>query len=149
MCREAGVLRTIAIAAALAVVFGTTTAQAQDYPSQPVKIVVPFPAGGGTDGIARWFAKGLEGKFGQPVLVENRAGAGTTIGAAYVANSAPDGYTLLLGTSSTFSIAPNVYKKVPFNPVGDFAPVALVAEAPFVLFVHPKLSVNTVMELVA
>jgi tripartite-type tricarboxylate transporter receptor subunit TctC len=111
--------------------------------------VVPFPAGGGTDAIARWFAKGLEAKHGQPFVVENRAGAGTTLGAAFVANAAPDGYTLLLGTSSTYSIAPNVYKKVPFDPIGGFAPVALVAEVPFVLFVNPKLPVKTVMELVA
>ena len=123
-------------------------AHAQDYPTQPVRIVVPFPAGGGTDAIARWFAKGLEAKFGQPFVVENRAGAGTTIGAGYVASSAPDGYTLLLGTSSTYSIAPNVYKKIPFDPIGDFAPVALVAEVPFVLFVNPKLPVNSVMDLV-
>jgi len=143
------VLGKIASVAGLCVVLGAGVTKAQDYPNQPVKIVVPFPAGGGTDAIARWFAKGLEGKFGQPVVVENRAGAGTTIGAAYVANSAPDGYTLLLGTSSTFSIAPNVYKKVPFDPVGGFSPVALVAEAPFALFVHPKLPVKTVMELVA
>jgi tripartite-type tricarboxylate transporter receptor subunit TctC len=143
------VSRKAATIAGLCLVLAAGLAQAQNYPTQPVKIVVPFPAGGGTDGIARWFAKGLEGKLGQPVFVENRAGAGTTIGAAYVANSAPDGHTLLLGTSSTFSIAPNVYKKVPFDPVGDFAPVALVAEAPFVLFVNPKLPVKTVMELVA
>jgi tripartite-type tricarboxylate transporter receptor subunit TctC len=136
--------------AVAAICFGIVTlARAQDYPTQPVKLVVPFPAGGGTDGIARWFAKGLEGKLGQPFVVENRAGAGTTLGAAFVANAAPDGYTLLLGTSSTYSIAPNVYKKVPFDPIGGFAPVALVAEVPFVLFVNPKLPVKTVLELVA
>ena len=137
------------IAAAIGVWLAVgAVAHAQDYPTQPVKIVVPFPAGGGTDAIARWFGKGLETKLGQPVIVENRAGSGTTLGAGFVARSAPDGYTLLLGTSSTYSIAPNVYKKVPFDPIGDFAPVALVAEVPFVLFVNPKLPVNTVMDLV-
>ena len=123
-------------------------AQAQDYPSQPVKLVVPFPAGGGTDALARWFAKGLEAKFGQPFVVENRAGSGTTLGAGFVARAAPDGYTIMLGTSSTYAIAPNVYKKVPFD-LKDFAPIALVAEVPFVLVVNPSLPVKSVMELVA
>ena len=124
-------------------------ASAQDYPTQPVKLVVPFPAGGGTDALARWFAKGLEAKFGQPFVVENRAGSGTTLGAGFVARAAPDGYTIMLGTSSTYAIAPNVYKKVPFDPVKDFAPIALVAEVPFVLVVNPSLPVKSVAELVA
>jgi tripartite-type tricarboxylate transporter receptor subunit TctC len=142
------VLWKIASVTGLCIALGAGVTKAQDYPTQPVKIVVPFPAGGGTDAIARWFAKGLEGKLGQPFVVENRAGAGTTLGAGYVANATPDGYTLLLGTSSTYSIAPNVYKKVPFDPIGSFAPVALVADVPFVLFVNPKLPVNSVMDLV-
>ena len=126
------------VTTAAAVVLSTLLpAGAQDYPNQPVKLVVPFPAGGGTDAIARWFAKGLETKFGQPFVVENRAGSGTTLGAGYVARAAADGYTLTLGTSSTYAIAPNVYKKVPFDTSKDFAPVALVAEVPFVLFVNP------------
>ena len=136
---------TIAAAATLAVV----GAHAQDYPTQPVKLVVPFPAGGGTDALARWFAKGLEAKLGQPFVVENRAGSGTTLGAGFVARAAPDGYTIMLGTSSTYAIAPNVYKKVPFDPVKDFAPIALVAEVPFVLVVNPSLPVKSVAELVA
>ncbi len=122
---------------------------AQDYPTQPVKLVVPFPAGGGTDALGRWFAKGLEAKLGQPFVVENRAGSGTTLGAGFVARAAPDGYTIMLGTSSTYAIAPNVYKKVPFDPVRDFAPIALVAEVPFALFVTPSLPVKSVSELVA
>ena len=123
--------------------------RAQDYPAQPVKLVVPFPAGGGTDALARWFAKGLEAKLGQPFVVENRAGSGTTLGAGFVARAAPDGYTIMLGTSSTYAIAPNVYKKVPFDPAKDFAPIALVAEVPFVLVVNPALPVKSVAELVA
>jgi tripartite-type tricarboxylate transporter receptor subunit TctC len=142
------VLWKIASVTGLCIALGAGVTKAQDYPTQPVKIVVPFPAGGGTDAIARWFAKGLEGKLGQPFVVENRAGAGTTIGAGYVANATPDGYTLMLGTSSTYSIAPNVYKKVPFDPIRSFSPVALVADVPFVLFVNPKLPVNSVMDLV-
>jgi tripartite-type tricarboxylate transporter receptor subunit TctC len=123
--------------------------QAQDYPNKPVKIVVPFTAGGGTDAMARWFAKGLEAKFGVPFVIENRAGSGTTIGATFVARSPPDGYTLLFGTSSTYAIAPNVYKKVPFDPIKDFAPVAQVADVPFVLFVNPALPVKSVADLIA
>ena len=145
----ANVFWKIATAAGLAFALGATFAQAQDYPTQPVKLVVPFPAGGGTDALARWFAKGLEAKFRQPFVVENRAGSGTTLGAAFVARAAPDGYTIMLGTSSTYAIAPNVYKKVPFDPNRDFAPIALVAEVPFVLVVNPKFPVNSVMELVA
>jgi tripartite-type tricarboxylate transporter receptor subunit TctC len=143
-------MRTFRIALAGAVIaLGLAgVARSQDYPSQPVKLVVPFPAGGGTDALARWFAKGLEAKFGQPFVVENRAGSGTTLGAGFVARAAPDGYTIMLGTSSTYAIAPNVYKKVPFD-LKDFAPVALVAEVPFVLVVNPSLPVKSVKELVA
>ncbi len=132
----------IALASAALALCVTGAAQAQDYPSQPVKLVVPFPAGGGTDALARWFAKGLEAKFGQPFVVENRAGSGTTLGAGFVARAAPDGYTIMLGTSSTYAIAPNVYKKVPFDTAKDFAPIALVAEVPFVLVVNPALPVQ-------
>jgi tripartite-type tricarboxylate transporter receptor subunit TctC len=138
----------IALAGAVIALGLAGMARAQDYPSQPVKLVVPFPAGGGTDALARWFAKGLEAKFGQPFVVENRAGSGTTLGAGFVARAAPDGYTIMLGTSSTYAIAPNVYKKVPFD-LKDFAPIALVAEVPFVLVVNPSLPVKSVRELVA
>jgi tripartite-type tricarboxylate transporter receptor subunit TctC len=138
----------IAVAAASLWLVLSGAAHAQDYPTQPVKLVVPFPAGGGTDALARWFAKGLETKFGQPFVVENRAGSGTTLGAGFVARAAPDGYTIMLGTSSTYAIAPNVYKKVPFD-LKDFAPIALVAEVPFVLVVNPSLPVKSVMDLVA
>jgi tripartite-type tricarboxylate transporter receptor subunit TctC len=138
-----------AIAAFASVLCVCGAPHAQDYPNQPVKLVVPFPAGGGTDALARWFAKGLEAKFGQPFVVENRAGSGTTLGAGFVARAAPDGTTIMLGTSSTYAIAPNVYKKVPFDPVKDFAPIALVAEVPFVLVVNPSLPVKSVKELVA
>jgi tripartite-type tricarboxylate transporter receptor subunit TctC len=139
----------MAIAAVGSLSLSVGFAHAQDYPSQPVKLVVPFPAGGGTDALGRWFAKGLEARLGQPFVVENRAGSGTTIGAAFVARSAPDGYTIMLGTSSTYAIAPNVYRKVPFDPLKDFAPIALVAEVPFALFVHPSLPVKSVKDLVA
>lgn len=138
-----------AVVAMMLLAAGGNLCHAQQYPTQPVKLVVPFPAGGGTDALARWFAKGLEQRLGQPFVIENRAGAGTTLGAGYVAGSAPDGYTIMLGTSSTYAIAPNVYKKVPFDPLKDFAPIGLIAEVPFVLVVNPSLPVKTVMELVA
>ena len=113
-----------------------------------MRFVVPYAAGGGTDAMARLFSKGLEARFGQPFIVENRPGAGTTIGANFVAKAPPDGHTILLGTSSTFAIAVGLYKKLPYDPVRDFAPIALVADAPFVLVVHPSLPVNSVADLV-
>src|SRR5262245_45618520 len=123
-------------------------AKAQDYPTQPVKIVVPYAAGGGTDAMARYFAKGLEQRFGQPFVIENRGGSGTTLGAAAVARSPADGYTILIGTSSTYAIAVSLYKKLPYDPTKDFAPLSLLAEVPFVLIVNPALPVRSVPDLV-
>jgi tripartite-type tricarboxylate transporter receptor subunit TctC len=137
----------IAIAAGAWLVLAGAAA-AQTYPTQPVRFVVPYAAGGGTDAMARFFSKGLEPRFGQPFIVENRPGSGTTIGANFVAKAPPDGHTILLGTSSTFAIAVSLYKKLPYNPVTDFAPIALVAAAPFVLVVHPSLPVHSVADLV-
>lgn len=124
-------------------------ALAQDYPSRPVKVVVPFPAGGGTDALTRFVAKGMEQRLGQPFIVENRAGAGTTLAATAVARSDPDGYTLLVGTASTFAAAPGLYKRLAYDPTKDFSPVMLFATVPFVLVVNPSLGVNSVKELVA
>jgi tripartite-type tricarboxylate transporter receptor subunit TctC len=121
--------------------------QAQDYPTQPVRIVVPYAAGGGTDAMGRYFAKGLEQRLGQPFVIENRGGSGTTLGAAAVARAAPDGYTILIGTSSTYAIAVSLYKRLPYDPTRDFAPLALLAEVPFVLIVNPSLPVNSVLDL--
>jgi tripartite-type tricarboxylate transporter receptor subunit TctC len=140
-------LRTIAVAAVALLSF-TWVAPAQDYPAQPVRFVVPYAAGGGTDAMARFFSKGLEARLGQPFIVENRAGSGTTIGANFVAKSAPDGQTILLGTSSTYAIAVSLYKNLPYDPAKDFAPIALVAQVPFVLTVHPSLPVHSVIDLV-
>src|SRR5215813_14605396 len=110
-------------------------AHAQEYPTQAVRFVVPYAAGGGTDAMARFFSKGLESRLGQPFVVENRGGSGTTLGANFVAKSPPDGYTILLGTSSTYAIAVSLYKNLPYDPAKDFAPIALVAQVPFVLTV--------------
>jgi tripartite-type tricarboxylate transporter receptor subunit TctC len=122
---------------------------AQSYPNRPVKIVVPFPAGGGTDALARFIAKGMEQRLGQPFIIENRGGAGTTLGATAVARAEPDGYTILIGTASTFAAAPGLYKRLAYDPNKDFAPVMLFASVPFVLVVHPSLGVSSVQELVA
>ncbi|MGZ3410163.1 MAG: Bug family tripartite tricarboxylate transporter substrate binding protein [Xanthobacteraceae bacterium] len=125
------------------------TAQAQTYPSRPVTLLVPYAAGGGTDAIARFLAHGLEARIGQTVIIENKGGQGTALGGAAVARAAPDGYTLLMGTSSTLTFAPLIYKKVGYDPEKDFAPVALIAAVPFVLVVNPSLNVSTVKELIA
>jgi tripartite-type tricarboxylate transporter receptor subunit TctC len=124
-------------------------AQAQDYPKRPVKIVVPFPAGGGTDALTRFAARGLEQRLGQPFIVENRGGAGTTLGATAVARSEPDGYTIMVGTASTFAAAPGLYKHLAYDPAKDFSPIMLFATVPFVLVVNPSLGVNSVKELIA
>src|SRR5215475_989059 len=127
----------------------SAAAPAQDYPNKPVRIVVPYAAGGGTDALARYLAHGLERRLAQPFVIDNRPGQGTAIGAAYVARAAPDGYTLLAATSSTLAINPGVYKKLSYDPLTDFAPISLIAAVPFVLVVNPSLPATTVAELVA
>ena len=123
-------------------------AWAQDYPSRPVKIVVPYVAGGGTDAIARILAKGLEQRLGQPFIVENRGGSGTTLGGAMVARAEPDGYTLLMATSSTLAVAPGLYRKLPYDAARDFSAISMIATVPFVLIVHPSLGVATAKQLI-
>jgi tripartite-type tricarboxylate transporter receptor subunit TctC len=120
----------------------------KNYPAKPVRIVVPYAAGGGTDALARYLAQGLERRLGQPFIIENRPGQGTATGGAYVARSAPDGYTLLAATSSTLAFNPSVYKKLPYDPLVDFSPISLVAAVPFVLVVHPSLPVGSVSDLI-
>jgi tripartite-type tricarboxylate transporter receptor subunit TctC len=134
-------------AALIAVLSGASSAE--EYPVRPVKIVVPFGAGGGTDALARFLAHGLEQRLGQPFIIENRGGAGTTIGATAVARSEPDGYTIMLGTASTFAVAPGLYRRLAYDPTKDFSPIMLLATVPFVLTVNPSLGVNTLQELIA
>jgi tripartite-type tricarboxylate transporter receptor subunit TctC len=124
------------------------SAVAQSFPSRPVRMVIPLSPGGTTDVPGRIIAQKLSETLGQQFFVENRAGAGGTIGADFVAKSKPDGYTLLL-TASPFVIAPHVYKEIPFNALTDFAPVIRIATGPYVLVVHPSLGVNSVKELIA
>ena len=126
-----------------------TSAAAAAYPDQPIRIIVPFAAGGGTDVMARMFAQQLSDAWKVPVVVENRTGAGGTIGAASVARAAPDGYTILLGSISTHAIAPNLYAKMAYDPVKDFEPLALGGTTPFVMTVHPSVPANTVGEMIA
>jgi tripartite-type tricarboxylate transporter receptor subunit TctC len=138
----------VVVAAVLAAAL-SVGARAQDYPSRPVTVVVPFVSGGSTEIMARLIAQGLETKLGKPVIVENKPGAGTVIGSNYVAKAEPDGYTLLMGTSSPIAINVTVYKALPYNPATDFVPLAMVAESPFVLVVNNDLPVKTIPELIA
>ncbi|MDB5412011.1 MAG: Tripartite-type tricarboxylate transporter, receptor component TctC [Rubritepida sp.] len=119
------------------------------YPLRPVRIVSPFAAGGATDILARSIAQSLQAEYGQSFVVENRTGAGGTIGAEAVAKAAPDGYTLLLGTTATQSITSHLYPRLSFDAARDFAPVSSVASVPMVLAVHPSLGVEDVAGLVA
>jgi len=119
------------------------------YPSHPVRVVVPFPAGGTTDILARAIAQRYSEAFGQPFVVDNRPGAGGNLGAELVAKSAPDGYTLVMGTVGTHAINPSLYAKMPYDHVKDFAPVLLVAGVPNVLEVNPNLPVHTLAQFVS
>lgn len=123
-------------------------AVAQDFPKRAVTIVVPFAAGGGGDILARMAVQRLEPKWGVPVVVENKPGAGGNIGAAAVARAAPDGYTLLLAGSPQFAVNVTLFKTLPYDPIKDFAPLALAAATPFVLVVNPNVPAKTVAEFV-
>lgn len=141
--------RRHAILLACGAVLSAGAATAQVYPSHPVKIVVPFPAGGSNDIIARILAQKLTERSGQTFLIENRGGAGGNIGADAVASSDPDGYTLLLTAPPPLTINAALYKNLPYEPAEAFAPVSLVASVPIVLAVHPSVGVKNVAELVA
>jgi len=119
---------------------------AQAYPDQPIRIVVPFPAGGAVDTLARLLGAEMQGSMGQPVVVENRPGAGGNIAAAYVAHAAPDGYTLFL-TTNGHAISPSLYSKLPFDPVADFEPVTQVVASSLLLVASPKFEAKTLKEM--
>jgi len=119
------------------------------YPSRIVKLVVPYPAGGTTDLLGRLIADRLKGGLQATVIVENKPGAATVLGAEQVARAAPDGYTLLIATSTTLAINRTLYKKLPYDPVKDFAAIALVAAVPFVLVINPSLPAKTLAEFIA
>jgi tripartite-type tricarboxylate transporter receptor subunit TctC len=140
---------TITRRAALAAGLLAPLAQAQSWPSKPIRLVVPFPAGGATDLLARAIAQGLGNGLGQPIVVDNRAGAGGTLGSAEAAKAAPDGHTLLMSTSSTHAIAPHLNPNLAYNAEADFTPIALVATAPNIVLVPKDLPVGSVKELIA
>ena len=124
-------------------------AHAQQYPAQPVKLIVPFPVGGGADIAARVVAQHLGTELGQAVFVENYGGAGGTIGTSRAAQAAPDGYTLFVGTPSTHGTNPAVYSKLPYDPIRDFAPIGLLGTSPFLLIAHPAVKAQSAKELIA
>jgi len=124
-------------------------ASAQGYPSKPVRLIVPYPPGGGNDTLGRLFAAKLGERMGQPFVVENRPGAGTMIGTEAAAKAAPDGHTILLSSIATHALAPNLYSRVPYDPVRDFAPITLLGIAPTVLVINSELPVKSVADLIA
>jgi tripartite-type tricarboxylate transporter receptor subunit TctC len=147
MTAFAGWIRTLL--AAMVAVCVATAAHAQSYPSKPITLVVPFPAGSTTDLVGRILQDELAKAVGQPVIIENRGGAGGGVGTEAVARSAPDGYSLLMGTIGTHSINPAVYAKINYDPIKDFEPVIQFGTAPNVLVVHPDLPIKSVGDLIA
>jgi tripartite-type tricarboxylate transporter receptor subunit TctC len=124
-------------------------AAAQAWPAKPIRLMVPFPPGGSTDIVARIVAQKLSERLGQPIVIENGGGAGGTLGTAVAAKAAPDGYTLTVASTSTHVVAPGVYAKLDYDPVKDFAPVALMAVSPYLLVVNPAVPAKTLQELLA
>ena len=139
----------LSLAATLAISTPHAAAAADAYPAKPIRFVVAFPPGGGTDIIARSIAQKLAERLAQQVVVDNRPGAGGNIGTDIVAKSAPDGYTLLMGSAGPLAINASLFDKMPFDPIRDLAPVTLAASTPNVLVVHPSLKAATVNELIA
>jgi tripartite-type tricarboxylate transporter receptor subunit TctC len=138
-------VRTLLLALCLAAV----QALAQSYPSKPVRLIVPYPPGGGNDTLGRLFAAKLGERMGQPFVVENRPGAGAMIGTEAAAKSPPDGYTVLLSSIATHALSPNLYSRVPYDPLKDFAPITLLGIAPTVLVVNADLPAKSLGELIA
>lgn len=144
--------RSVILVAAAAAGLGLGTlrlAHADGYPAKPVQLVVPFPPGGAVDIVGRTISKKLGDRLGQPIVVENKAGAGTVVGAAYVANAPADGYTLLISSGSTFTVNPALNAKLPYDPVKSYEPVGLVARVPLILLAHRDVPVNNLRQLIA
>jgi tripartite-type tricarboxylate transporter receptor subunit TctC len=138
-----------ALALALALPFGSAATLAADYPTKPIKIIVPYAPGGGADSVARIVARKVSDSTGQVIVIENKGGAGAILGTEQVAKAEPDGYTLLLGQSGPISINPAVYKRLPYDPVKDFAPITMTTAYPYILVVNAELPAKTLQELVA
>ena len=141
--------RALLAALALVLTSGAGSALAQAWPTKPIRLVIPFPAGGSTDVVGRLIAEKIAPALGQPVVVDNRAGAGGTAGSDVVAKSPADGYTFLMGTSSTHAIAPSLYAKSPYDAARDFAPVTLLGTATILMVVHPSVPAKSVAEFIA
>jgi tripartite-type tricarboxylate transporter receptor subunit TctC len=141
--------RTAMLLAAALCTAAVEPASAQVYPSRPVTLVVPFPAGGGVDAMARITAERLTIALGQQVIIDNRGGAAGVIGTRAAAKAVPDGYTLVMSTSGTTSINPSLYVNPGYDPLKDFAPIALVASTPIVVMAHPSFPAKSVAELIA
>lgn len=140
--------RRALMALAMLALFCPTLVSAQTYPNRPITIVVPLAAGSGMDALVRIYAEKLQASLGQPVVVENRPGAALMLAAATVAKAEPDGYTLLVSTSSAMAINPVLYKKVSYDPIKDFVPISFYVKSPMILVVHPDLPAKTVPELI-
>jgi tripartite-type tricarboxylate transporter receptor subunit TctC len=139
--------RTLLLALALPAFAGG--AHAADYPSRPIKLVVPYAPGGGADGVARIVARKASEILGQPIVVENKGGAGAIVGTEMVVNAEADGYTLLLGQSGPISINPAIYKRLPYNPLKDLAPITMTTAYPYILVVNSELKAGSLQEFVA
>jgi len=137
------------LAGAVAAFLLCGAAHAQTYPTKPIRLIVPFPPGGGNDTVARSAGQELAKVLGQQVVIDNRPGAGGSIGAVMAANALPDGYTLFLAGLASHGTNPVVNAKLPYDPVKDFTPVSLLASAPYVVVVHPSLPVKTLKDLIA
>jgi len=144
-------MRTRRLALALILAFGcaTTAARADDYPSHPIRLIVPFAAGGAADSVARIVGKRIGEALGQPVVVEDRGGGNGIIGTQVVSSADPDGYTLLLGQSGPISINPGIYKSLSYDPEKDLTPISMTSAYPYIVVVNPSLGVKTLAELVA
>jgi tripartite-type tricarboxylate transporter receptor subunit TctC len=140
---------SLAVAALAASAFGTAHSAPDKYPSKPVRLVVPFTPGGSTDILARLVAKQITDTFGEQCIIDNRPGAGGTIGMEIAARAAPDGYTLVMGHIGTLAVNPALYSKLSYDPIRDFQPITLVAMIPNMMTVNPKIPVKTVKEVIA
>jgi tripartite-type tricarboxylate transporter receptor subunit TctC len=147
------VIRVCALVLALVVAVGSAGAQTADsavgWPERPIKLVVPFPAGSSTDVIGRILAQSLAARLGQPVVIENRAGGSGMLGSEAVAHAKPDGYTLGVATTSTHALAPSLSAKLAYDPLGDFAPVSMIGDSPYVMVTAPQLGTKSVQDFVA
>jgi tripartite-type tricarboxylate transporter receptor subunit TctC len=146
---RAFLLRVSLVVFALAALASAVQGQ-QAYPTRPIRLVVPYPAGGATDVVARIITAKMSDELGQQIIVDNRPGAGTMIGANLVARSDPDGYTILMGDTATYALNPTLYENLTYDPIKDFAPVSLTGRVPLILVTNPKVfNVSSLKELIA